>query len=131
MADDFELLKRRFEREKKIRIQAELLLEKKAAELYEVNQELVAFNKNLEKQVFERTKEINQEYARLSTLIDSLNGGILLENKARNIVLVNSNFCSIFKIPLTPEECIGIKSSQLIDNVRSLLLNILQVLRNT
>lgn len=40
---------------------------------------------------------------RLSSLILSLDNGVLLENEKREIVLTNNKFCEIFKIPVSPE----------------------------
>ena len=50
-------LKKRFERERKARQAAESILEKKSLELYQRNKELEDFKDNLEKQIFERTRE--------------------------------------------------------------------------
>jgi PAS domain S-box-containing protein len=40
---------------------------------------------------------------RLSSLIVNLDSGVLLENQKREIVLTNTKFCEIFKIPVSPE----------------------------
>jgi signal transduction histidine kinase/ActR/RegA family two-component response regulator len=49
---------RRVDRERKARTEAERLLEEKSAELYESNQRLTELNKNLDRQVQERTKDL-------------------------------------------------------------------------
>lgn len=44
---------------------------------------------------------------RFKTLISSLHTGILLEDENRKIALTNQNFCSLFGIPVDPEQLIG------------------------
>lgn len=44
---------------------------------------------------------------RLTQLTDHLEGGILIEDEQRRIVLVNQPFCDLFNIPTTPESLIG------------------------
>lgn len=56
--DDIERLKRRAERAKQARKQAETLLEEKSTELYEANQALRAMTDSLEAQVNQRTEEL-------------------------------------------------------------------------
>jgi signal transduction histidine kinase/CheY-like chemotaxis protein len=56
--DEIEVLKRRLERERAARKQAETLLEDKSRELYQTNQELRSLADHLEDLVAERTKEL-------------------------------------------------------------------------
>lgn len=49
--------------------------------------------------------------SRLSTLITSLNSGVLLEDGNRNILVTNEDFCSIFEISATPDQLVGINCS--------------------
>src|SRR5262245_14150108 len=58
--EETEVLKRRFERERAARKQAETLLEEKSRELYQTNQELRNLADHLEELVQERTKELAQ-----------------------------------------------------------------------
>jgi PAS domain S-box-containing protein len=44
---------------------------------------------------------------RLSTLIQNLESGVLLEDENRKIVLTNLKFCHLFNIPIKPEFLIG------------------------
>ena len=44
---------------------------------------------------------------RLGTIISNLQAGILVENEAREIVLVNQTFCDMMQIPVSPEALIG------------------------
>ncbi len=57
--DQLVRLQRRLEREKKARKMAEMLLEAKSAELYQVNQELRSLADSLENQVAVRTEELS------------------------------------------------------------------------
>lgn len=52
-----ERLKNRYQRERQARQAAEIVLEQKSLELFQRNQELEDLKKNLEKQIFERTRE--------------------------------------------------------------------------
>ena len=57
---DEELYKRRIERERQARKQAEALLEQKSLELYEANMTLKHAAENLEKEVILRTQDLNK-----------------------------------------------------------------------
>lgn len=57
---DEELYKRRIERERKARKEAEALLEQKSLELYEANMTLKHAAENLEKEVITRTQDLNK-----------------------------------------------------------------------
>ena len=56
--EDVERYKRRIEREKQARIEAETLLENKSLELYRANEALQKLNESLEEKVEERTREL-------------------------------------------------------------------------
>lgn len=51
--------------------------------------------------------------SRLSTLIQNLQAGILLEDETRTILLSNAAFCNIFSIPSPPKDLIGQNCSQM------------------
>ena len=55
--------------------------------------------------------KLNTTSTRLSTLISSLNSGILLEDKNRRILVTNEEFCSIFNINANPTDMVGIDCS--------------------
>ena len=55
--------------------------------------------------------KLNTTSTRLSTLISSLNSGILLEDKNRRILVTNEEFCSIFNINANPKDMVGIDCS--------------------
>ncbi len=65
MPETEEVWMRRFERERAARKQAEALLERKALELYESNQNLLAAYEDLEARVAARTEELSQTNAKL------------------------------------------------------------------
>ena len=50
---------------------------------------------------------LKQSENRLSSLILNLDSAVLLEDEKRQIVLTNTKFCEIFKIPVSPELLIG------------------------
>jgi two-component system sensor histidine kinase/response regulator len=50
---------------------------------------------------------LNRTTSRLSTLIGSLQAGILVEDEHRQIVLANQEFCNLFGLELTPEDLLG------------------------
>jgi len=58
---DQDLIQRRFERERKARKQAEVLLEQKSRDLFEANQKLQALAESLEQKVEQRTAELEKE----------------------------------------------------------------------
>ncbi|MEO1021640.1 MAG: response regulator [Bacteroidota bacterium] len=72
-------------------------------------------------------KQTNQQLLttskRLSTLISSLNSGVLLEDKDRKILVTNDEFCSIFDIPAKPEDLIGIDCSNSAEQSKHLVKN--------
>lgn len=103
--EEIELLKRKVERERVARKSAEALLEAKSLELYNSNLELRKLNENLEKNILKRTNT-------LSSLIQSLHAGILLEDEHRQVMLVNETFCEIFLLPDRPEDLIGSDCSE-------------------
>ncbi len=65
--------------------------------------------------------ELNTTSTRLTTLISSLNSGILLEDKNRHILVTNEEFCSIFNIPAKPSDLIGVDCSNSAEQSKHLL----------
>lgn len=70
--ENFDLLKRRLNREQKARQQAERVLEDKAWELYSANQQLQYLNENLAQQVEQGVTDLKETDARYRELIDSV-----------------------------------------------------------
>lgn len=60
MTHDIEVYKRRYAREKGAREQAELILETKSAELYQLNETLINLTAQLEQKVLSRTEELQK-----------------------------------------------------------------------
>ncbi|MFZ4635581.1 MAG: PAS domain-containing protein, partial [Saprospiraceae bacterium] len=117
--NEIDLLKRRLERERQSRKQAEAILEEKALELYHVNNELKALNEGLEARITERTSELQTSQSRLAALIANLHAAILVEDENRIIVLANTTFCSLFQIPMDPEMMKGMDCSGSAEQVKS------------
>ncbi|WP_338876591.1 PAS domain S-box protein [Spirosoma sp. SC4-14] len=69
---DIELLKRHLEREKAARAEAEAILEKKAMELYNANEQLQHLNGNLEQQIRDKLNELSQSEQRYRHLVESV-----------------------------------------------------------
>lgn len=100
LEDKIALLERRLIREKKARIEAEGLLETKSIELFDANTKLGSLNRSLEKNIRRRTQT-------LTTLIDSLYSGVLLNDENGEIIFTNQKFREIFKINLSSGELVG------------------------
>ncbi len=143
------LLQRRAERERRARLEAEALLEKKSLELFQLNQDLRQLadslarkHDELEVRVAQRTAELQatnvrlrQEVAerlaaendlrattsRLSSLIANLQAGILVEDERGCVILINQQFCTIFEIPVAPEQLTGISCEEIARLARPLL----------
>ncbi|MDX2029021.1 MAG: response regulator, partial [Blastocatellia bacterium] len=142
------MLQRRAERERRARLEAETLLEKKSLELFRLNQELrqladslAAKHDELEIRVAQRTTELQAANARLteevaerlaaekdlrattsrlSSLIANLQAGILVEDECGKVILVNQQFCRLFEISAAPEELIDVPCSEIADRARDL-----------
>lgn len=69
---EIEILKRRVERERKARLEAEAILEDKALQLYQVNEQLRHLNENLEQQVKEGGAKLQKSEKRYRQLIESV-----------------------------------------------------------
>jgi PAS domain S-box-containing protein len=123
MNHEIELLKRRIDRERLARRQAESILEQKALELYNANGELRVLNESLEFKITERTRALETSQTRLSALISNLHSGILVEDESRHIVLTNQMFCDIFNIPAPPEALAGMDCSQSAEQSKHLFEN--------
>ncbi|MGV3526664.1 MAG: response regulator [Candidatus Sericytochromatia bacterium] len=52
-------------------------------------------------------QHLRETKARLETLIEHLQAGVLMENGRRQMLLVNQAFCDMFGVPLAPEKLIG------------------------
>ncbi|GAB3882519.1 PAS domain-containing sensor histidine kinase [Spirosoma agri] len=70
--NDIGLLKRHLDREKAARQEAELILEKKALELYDANEQLQHLNDNLEQQIRDKLAELRESEQRYRQVIESV-----------------------------------------------------------
>lgn len=70
--EDIALLHRRIERERSARQEAERILEEKALQLYQANEQLRHLNENLEQQVKESVAELHRSEKRYRELIESV-----------------------------------------------------------
>ncbi|MFZ4816826.1 MAG: ATP-binding protein, partial [Phototrophicaceae bacterium] len=61
--------------------------------------------------------------ARLEQLIANLQGGILVEDETRHIVLVNEAFCSMFGLPATPEQLYGADCSTSAEQTKGMFVD--------
>ncbi len=86
--DDIELLKRKLERERKARKLAEGILEKRALELYRLNEQL-------EFQVAERTKELRISEEKYRGIIENMELGLLEVNNNQKIIRAYDWFCDM------------------------------------
>jgi len=66
----------------------------------------VALIEDISKEM-EAEEQLRASENRLATLISNLQTGVLLEDENRKIALTNQMFCSLFKIPASPQDLIG------------------------
>ena len=80
-----------------------------ASLIYNKQKEAIAAQGIIRDITYNKEKEylVKQSEKRLSSLILNLDSGILLEDEKRQIVLTNTKFCDLFKIPVSPELLIG------------------------
>ncbi|MBJ7899673.1 MAG: response regulator [Cyanobacteria bacterium RI_101] len=61
--------------------------------------------------------------ARLETLIENLQAGILVEDETGKIVLVNPEFCRLFNLPLPPESLVGERCQEVAQGAEALFVD--------
>lgn len=81
-----------------VRVQGQALLDKdgKVIKFFAVEEDIT--------QQKEFQQKIIDSENKLTTLIENLQSGVLLEDEDRKIVVVNNKFCSLFNISLQPDE---------------------------
>ena len=62
----------------------------------------------------------DQTAQRLSSLISSLPGGLLIETPQRNVIKANQTFCDLFDISRPPDSLAGLDGRQLAQNIKTL-----------
>jgi len=92
---EIDVLKRRFERERLARKQAESILEKKALELYAANEELRKLNESLEQKIAQRTLELRISEDKYRGIIEDMELGLMEVDKAGKIVKAYQRFCDM------------------------------------
>ncbi len=83
------LLNKRIDREKRARKEAEEILEKKALELYQANQQLLKLNENLEKEIHKRTDDLAKSRMRYEQLVESATEIIYEVDYLGNVLYAN------------------------------------------
>ena len=68
-------------------------------------------------------EKLKASEGRLSSLIVNLDSALLLEDENNKIVLTNSKFCEIFKIPISPNSLKGQDCSNAAEENKNLFLN--------
>jgi len=103
--EELQLLQRRLEREQTARQQAEQILEKKALELHQVNQELIRLNESLEQKIADRTKALELSERRYRQIIESADDFIFRTDPKGYFTYINP--VVIQKMGYPAEEVIG------------------------
>ena len=67
--------------------------------------------------------ELGATANRLTSLIQNLYSGVLLENENRTIGLLNQQFCDLFQIPVAPDDLIGTDCSQAAEQTKHFFKN--------
>lgn len=88
--------------------------------------DLYFITKYLNKQI-EKRKEVENNLAKtvelLKTLLSSIQSGILVEDENRKILFTNDLFCSMFSIPATPDQMIGVDCSNSAEQSKHMFVN--------
>ncbi len=93
--DEIQILKRRLERERNARKQAEAILEQKALELFHANEQLRKLNEDLEQKVEERTTQLTHSEEKYRGIIESMELGLMEVDLNQNIVKAYDWFCDM------------------------------------
>ncbi len=95
MNEEIEILKRKIEREKKARQQAEKLLEAKALDLYLANENLKKLNESLERQIKERTEALQYSEEKYRGIIENMDLGLIEVDNDDIIRKAYKRFCEL------------------------------------
>ncbi|MBK1832019.1 response regulator [Verrucomicrobiaceae bacterium R5-34] len=105
MDPEAEKWKRRYEREKSARQQAEKLLEEKSSQLFDANEQL-------EQKIILETSKLRREEKKFKALFQSSIDGIILHTPTGIIIDVNQAACTLLK--MHREELIGVHLKEII-----------------
>ena len=110
--NELDVLKRKIERERLARKQAESILEQKSLELFEVNARLTKFNEELETLVELRSAQLLSSEMRYRSMIENMELGILEVDNHGFISEAHDRFCTM--TGYTREELIGQNAKDLL-----------------
>tara|TARA_R110002049_G_scaffold16388_8_gene65343 strand:+ start:688 stop:3516 length:2829 start_codon:yes stop_codon:yes gene_type:complete len=113
MDNEVDILKRRIEREKRARIQAEKILEDKSLELHFANENLRKINSELEDRVAQRTEELKETESRFRLIVETASDIIYRTDNNGNFTYANPT--ALKKIGYSLEEVKRIRFSDLVD----------------
>jgi len=105
MDKEIEILKRKFERERLARLEAEKLLEDKSRELYQSNQKLKELNISLEDTVQVKTQKLKATESEYHILVESIND-LIIKTDMRGIIIYANQIAEKL-LDLKMEEIIG------------------------
>jgi len=103
--DELTLLKKKLEREKLARKQAESILEHKAIELFKANESLRELNQNLEAEIAIRTKSLAQSEEQYRTVVEQVHDIIYRIDSEGYFLFINK--IGIKKFGYSESEIIG------------------------
>jgi serine phosphatase RsbU (regulator of sigma subunit) len=90
MSEESSRWKQRFERERKARKEAELLLEQKSLELYSANEELKNLNSGLDSIIHKRTELLTKQKEQTEIILSNISHPMLITSKkSRTIIYAN------------------------------------------
>jgi len=93
--NEIEVLKRRIERERNARKQAESILEQKALELFHANEELRQLNESLETKVEERTRKLEVSEQKYRMIMENMQLGLIEMDPNQKITRAYDKFCQM------------------------------------
>ena len=103
--NEIDLLKKRLERERKARKQAEQILESKAIELFRANESLRKLNENLESQINQRTQDLQKSEEKYRNVIDQASDIIYSTDEEGYFTFINPTGSDAFGY--TQDEILG------------------------
>lgn len=129
MSTEIEILQRRLQREIAARKEAEAILEKKALELYNSNEQLQQLNQSLEQTVEERTRELAESQKQFQSLVES--AGDIIYNADIKGYFTYVNPVTSRMLGYTIDELVGKHYTELVredkvEDVRAFYLDVLE-----